>query len=188
MRILVVQHAEKERTPGDPGLTPTGHEQARRVAARLAGTGPVALWTSPLRRAQETAAPIAAALGLDVVVEPRLRERMNWDGSQPFDDFLADWQHATADRSFVPRTGDSSLAAAARFLAGLADLAQLAPDATAIVVAHGGVTTDALRTVLGDAGLHRRSPTLLAEGIPPCALTTFTRTSATWTIPSLAAT
>ena len=37
------------------------------------------------------------------------------------------------------------------------------------VVSHGGVTTDLLRTLLGDAAL---PPGLLAEGIPSCAITT----------------
>ena len=37
------------------------------------------------------------------------------------------------------------------------------------VVSHGGVTTDLLRTLLGDEAL---PPRLLAEGVPPCAVTT----------------
>ena len=37
------------------------------------------------------------------------------------------------------------------------------------IVSHGGVTTDLLRTLLGDDGLPSR---LLAEGIPSCAVTT----------------
>jgi broad specificity phosphatase PhoE len=36
-------------------------------------------------------------------------------------------------------------------------------------VSHGGVTTDLLRTLLGDEAL---PPLLLAEGVPPCAVTT----------------
>jgi probable phosphoglycerate mutase len=54
-----------------PGLTELGHAQARRLARRLAeelaADGPVAVYSSTLRRAFETAQPIAAALGADPV-------------------------------------------------------------------------------------------------------------------------
>src|SRR4029453_1806778 len=55
LRVLVVQHGEKERRPGDPGLTSRGRDQARRTATWLRTTaGPVgAVWSSPLRRAGE---------------------------------------------------------------------------------------------------------------------------------------
>ena len=90
------------------------------------------MWSSPLRRAVETAGPLAAALGLDVVVDARLRERMNWTGAaESLDDFLADWQRGSADRTSVPRSGDSSLDAAIRFLDALSDLADLADLAAA---------------------------------------------------------
>jgi len=200
--VVVVQHGEKEHAPGDPGLTRVGQEQARRTAAWLAGRPrPVAVWSSPLRRAVETAKPLAAALGLDVVVDPRLRERMNWTGTtESLDDFLADWQRASADRTFVPRSGDSSLDAAIRFLDALNDLADLAeladpadlaaahPAGTAVAVAHGGVTTDALPTVLGDDELSARSPTLVDHGVPSCAVTTFARDGGRWSVPSIAVT
>jgi hypothetical protein len=38
------------------------------------------------------------------------------------------------------------------------------------VVSHGGVTVDLLRTLLGDTGLPEQ---LIADGVPPCAVTTF---------------
>jgi probable phosphoglycerate mutase len=58
-----------------PGLTRRGLRQAQRVAARLAGEPVVALWSSDLRRAAHTAAPIGRALGLEVCYDARLRER-----------------------------------------------------------------------------------------------------------------
>ncbi|MEU8299022.1 histidine phosphatase family protein [Micromonospora sp. NPDC048909] len=75
-RLLFVRHGESvhqiEGIVGGPhgcrGLTDAGHEQARRLAGRLsaelAGTGPVAVYSSVLRRAVETAQPIADALGV----------------------------------------------------------------------------------------------------------------------------
>ena len=58
-------------------LTSLGHEQARRLAARLAtelGARPVRLWTSDYVRCRATAAPLAAAFQVEPVVDPRLRE------------------------------------------------------------------------------------------------------------------
>jgi phosphohistidine phosphatase SixA len=66
VEILVVQHGEKVRSAGDPGLTGEGHRRAVIVAMWLAENFPEAeaIVASPLRRAQETADPIAAAFGL----------------------------------------------------------------------------------------------------------------------------
>ena len=56
-------------------LTQLGLRQARAVAARLRDRPAVALYVSDLRRALETAAPLADALGLAVTRDARLRER-----------------------------------------------------------------------------------------------------------------
>lgn len=56
-------------------LTGKGQRQAAEVAARLAGIPARALYASDLRRARQTAAPVAAALGLPVTLDTRLRER-----------------------------------------------------------------------------------------------------------------
>jgi broad specificity phosphatase PhoE len=41
------------------------------------------LYTSPLRRATETAACIATVTGLTAQPDAQLRERLNWDASMP---------------------------------------------------------------------------------------------------------
>lgn len=141
-----------------------GGDGGQRVAAGpFARAGPAA----PLRRARETAAAIAAATGLSVQLESRLRERWNWDGTQPFDSFLADWDRSAQDRDFTPGNGESSRSAGERMRAFVAGLSGTPGPVAA--VSHGGVTTDLLRTLLGDEAL---PPRLLAEGIPPCAVTT----------------
>ena len=101
--IYLVQHAEKERVPGDPGLTELGRGQAAVTAGWLQRMELHALYSSPLRRAQETAEPIARVTGLPVQLDSRLRERWNWDGTQPFDAFLADWDRSTQDRDQIGR-------------------------------------------------------------------------------------
>jgi phosphohistidine phosphatase SixA len=86
--IYLVQHGEKERVASDPGLTALGRGQAEVTAGWLRARGLHGLRSSPLRRAQETAAPIAAATNLPAQLDTRLRERLNWDGSQTIDAFL----------------------------------------------------------------------------------------------------
>jgi Histidine phosphatase superfamily (branch 1) len=118
----LVQHGEKEPVPGDPGLTPAGRQQASRTGRWLHRRGVQALYTSPLRRAWETADCIASVTGLAVQPDARLRERLNWDGSQPYEAFLALWARTTSDRDFVAPGGGSSRQAGTRlqaFLAGL---------------------------------------------------------------------
>ena len=165
--IYLVQHGDKVRLPGDPGLTALGKDQAAATARWLEGAGLQALFSSPLRRARETAAAIAATTGLPVQFDNRLRERLNWDGLQTFDAFLADWDRSSRDRNFTPSNGDSSCSAGERMRAFLSGLCGRPGPVAA--VSHGGVTTDLLRTLLGDEALPAG---VLAEGIPPCAVTT----------------
>lgn len=185
-RILIVQHGEKERQPGDPGLTASGREQAELTASWITETHHLScVVSSPMRRAVETAAPIATAAGVDASADPRLRERMNWNDSteMSLDEFLAEWHQASADRSFEPRSGDSSERAAERFLAALRELADELDDGdVAAVVAHGGVTVDSLRTLLGDETIRREQPDLIPNGVPCCALTEFLWDGARWDV------
>jgi broad specificity phosphatase PhoE len=162
----LVQHGEKEPWPGDPGLTPAGRQQASRTGRWLHGCGVQALYSSPMRRARETADCIASVTGLAVRPDARLAERLNWDGAQPFEAFLTLWARTAGDRDLVPPGGGSSRQAGARLQAFLADL----PGAhgPVAVVTHGGTTTELLRNLLDDDGL---PPHLLAAGIPPCAVT-----------------
>ncbi len=82
MDLLLIRHAEPVRVasgeggdgPVDPPLTPAGREQATRLAAWLAGESIDAVVSSPMKRATETAAPVADALGLAVEVVPQLVE------------------------------------------------------------------------------------------------------------------
>jgi 2,3-bisphosphoglycerate-dependent phosphoglycerate mutase len=82
MQLLLVRHGEplavSDQAGGaDPALSPQGHEQAAALGTWVAGaTGEkiVEVVVSGMRRAQETAAPAARALGLDVVVDPELAE------------------------------------------------------------------------------------------------------------------
>ena len=163
--VYLVQHGDKERLPGDPGLTALA--AAGGTHRRAAGRPRVrALWSSPMRRARETADCIAAVTGLAVQPDARLRERLNWDGGMPFDDFLALWARTAHDRDLVPEGGQSSRQAAARLLAFAAGLSGLPGPVAAVT--HGGITTELLRGLPGDDALR---PGVLDKGVPPCAVT-----------------
>ena len=64
------------RLPGY-GLSERGRQMAERVARHVADRDITAVIASPLQRAQETAAPIAAALGLEITSDARLLEAEN---------------------------------------------------------------------------------------------------------------
>ncbi|MFE7054240.1 bifunctional RNase H/acid phosphatase [Streptomyces californicus] len=82
--LVLLRHGETALTPQkrfsgsggtDPELSATGRDQAERAAAHFAALGTVQeIVSSPLRRCRETAAAVAARLGLDVHVDEGLRE------------------------------------------------------------------------------------------------------------------
>ena len=81
LRILIARHGETEwnlsrRFQGhlNSPLTERGHQQAQRLAARLANESISAVFSSDLGRAMQTARPIADALGLELATSPLLRE------------------------------------------------------------------------------------------------------------------
>jgi probable phosphoglycerate mutase len=80
VELLLIRHAlplrveTRDGTPADPPLSPAGVRQAERLAAWLAAERVDAVYASPLRRARETAAPVAGAHGLAVAIEPGVAE------------------------------------------------------------------------------------------------------------------
>lgn len=91
--IVLVRHGESaayvEGEPfalvdgqGDPELHEAGREQAILVADRLQHEDVSAIYVSTLQRTSQTAAPLAARLGIEPIVEPDLREVHlgEWEG------------------------------------------------------------------------------------------------------------
>lgn len=80
MELLLIRHGlpirveNPEGEPADPPLSPTGLEQAARLARWLEPEPLDALYASPLRRARETAEPVAALKGLEIRNEPGVVE------------------------------------------------------------------------------------------------------------------
>ena len=81
-RVYMIRHGKPASGWGDkgadpdPGLDDTGREQAQRACADLLALPepPKLVFTSPLRRCRETAAPYAQALGVEPMIEPLVAE------------------------------------------------------------------------------------------------------------------
>ena len=114
MELVLVRHALPVRidstpdgAPADPGLSERGRSQAERVVAALASDDVTAVLSSPARRARETAAPVAAALGLEPLIEPGLAEFDAQHGSYvPVEELRAEgdprWDRLVAGDLYPP--------------------------------------------------------------------------------------
>lgn len=169
MLQYLVRHGEsisnvEERVQGqaDVELSPLGRRQAAAVAAwsramRGSASAPDAtweIWSSPLKRARHTAETIAASLGLPVHVDEGLCElhagvfqgHLWADLESRFPEAVARWR--SGDVEYRIPGGESRADLAARGHRVLEALGRR-DVAGMIVVAHGGVLTAALGSMLG---------------------------------------
>jgi probable phosphoglycerate mutase len=143
---------------GDPSLTELGREQARAVAARLESAGIERVVSSDLARAFETAAIVAAVLGLAVERDAHWRERDigSWTGFTR-EEIEARWPEEYArfrshDESARPGGGESDAMLRARAREALAALRARHAGARVLVVTHRGIARMlAPETPLGNA-------------------------------------
>jgi broad specificity phosphatase PhoE len=80
-RLWLIRHGQSEwnasgrwQGQADPPLSPRGHQEAALLAERLAKLSPAALYTSDLRRAAQTAAPLAEVFSRVPIARTDLRE------------------------------------------------------------------------------------------------------------------
>jgi 2,3-bisphosphoglycerate-dependent phosphoglycerate mutase len=161
MEVLWIRHGEPERiAPGsgvraDPPLTAAGREQAKRLAEWLAVEQVDAVLSSPLRRAIETAQPIAAAVGREVeTFEGIVEYDVNSDHYIPTEELRVTkderwtamvegrWDEFGAElpEIFRARVDEAVNAIVDRF-----------PGGRVAAVCHGGVINVAIGSVLGIA-------------------------------------
>jgi probable phosphomutase (TIGR03848 family) len=127
----------------DVHLNDVGRAQAERLTERLAQAPIAALYSSPLERARETAAPLAERLGLEV----RIREAFGeirygeWTG-MPLTELAGDqrWLKFNSVRSLTrPPNGETMLEVQSRAIAALEELRDQHPRDMVAVVSHGDV-------------------------------------------------
>jgi probable phosphoglycerate mutase len=132
-----------------------GHRQAQAVARRLAGRSLVGLYTSDLLRASQTAAPIAAACGLEAQPDQRLRERNFGEFEGGFYDELQRTSPLLHDRmlsrdlDFDMGGGETIPVLYRRVSDALTDVARRHAEGTVVVVTHGGVLDCGYRLATG---------------------------------------
>lgn len=166
--LILIRHGETDwnrelRFQGqvDVPLNATGHEQARRLAARLAAeqTAVDHLVCSDLIRTRQTAQPALSALlphlDLSAVSDTGLREQHFGvvDGMR-VDDIKQ--QYASAWDAWIQFTEDSGMPGGettrqfhSRVMDAVQRLASAHPDQTVLVVTHGGVLDMIWRTARG---------------------------------------
>ncbi|MFI1761306.1 histidine phosphatase family protein [Streptomyces sp. NPDC020800] len=151
MRLLLVRHGQTPSNVGHlldtavpgPGLTPLGERQAAALPEALADEDIEALYVSPLTRTRLTAAPLAAARGLDMIVRAGLRELSAGDlemrpGDSPEGELYLRtvFAWAAGDTALRIPGGESGAEALARFDAVIAEAAASGAG-TVAVIGHG---------------------------------------------------
>ena len=167
--LLLIRHGETEAARpdigfplkdghGDPALHPDGEVQARQMAERLK-TDPIkAIYVTKLRRTHQTAAPLAAALGLTPIEDPDLHEVHlgDWDGGI-YRKHAAE-NHPAFQRARVTHewgeipNAETTHALQTRVRRGILRIGAAHPDQTVAVVVHGGIVGAAMSIATGARG------------------------------------
>jgi probable phosphoglycerate mutase len=160
MEIVFVRHALPVRidetpdgAPADPGLAEPGVVQALRVADALRHDKVDALYSSPSRRAVETAAPLAAALGVQPVLEPGIAEFDAADPSYvPVEELRAAgdprWHRLVAGDLYSAGVDPQQFRA--RVVEAVERIAALHPGGRAVLVSHSGSINAYAGHVIGE--------------------------------------
>ncbi len=151
MRLLLIRHGQTFSNIGhkldtaEPGadLSELGRRQAAAIPQALAGEDIGAIYASTLVRSQQTAAPLAAALGLEVRIRPGIREiaagelemRSDEESIQRYVDVVFGWPGDLDSR--VPG-GESGAEVLARYDEVVAEAARSGVETVAFV-SHGAV-------------------------------------------------
>ncbi|MCX5283021.1 bifunctional RNase H/acid phosphatase [Streptomyces sp. NBC_00198] len=163
--FVLLRHGETPLTPqkrfsgsggSDPSLSDVGRQQAERAATALAARGTIqAVVASPLARTRETAAVVAARLGLDVTIEDGLRETDfgAWEGltfGEVRDRYPDDMNAWLGSPDVEPTGGGESFAATAHRMAETRDrLTAAYAGRTVLLVTHVTPIKTLVRLALG---------------------------------------
>ena len=122
-------------------LSELGTKMAERIGEALGDRDIVHMRTSPLERAQETAAPLAAALGLTPMIEPRVIESSNKFEGIEFSDGTATFLKRPSllrhmYNPLKPSWGEPYDEISARMMAAVEDARDSARGREAVIVSH----------------------------------------------------
>jgi broad specificity phosphatase PhoE len=158
-RLILLRHGEPDETVRgrcygrlDPGLSPAGREHMRRTW-RLLAAEPTAIYSSPRRRALESAA-LRAAPAPAITIDERLREIDfgEFEGltyreiSMRYPDSYAKWM--TRPTEVVFPGGESFAEMTVRVREALERIRRTHAGETVVIVSHDGVNRIALATAL----------------------------------------
>ena len=165
-RVLLLRHAQSadptvfHGAESDVGLSPLGRQQAELAAVYLASLRPDAVVSSAMRRAIETATPIALACNKTLDTEPDLHERRVGSMSGMLAQQLPDGPWPTTLRrwvagetSYAPDGAESFDDIRDRVLPVWHRLTMQHADRTLVVVAHGIVCKVLLLCLLPGLGV-----------------------------------
>jgi broad specificity phosphatase PhoE len=175
-RIHLVRHGtttlnveNRYRGRLDVDLDEQGWEDARTAAAELAHVGLTAIYSSPLKRARDTAQTIADAAGLARVVDADGLINLDygqWDALTPAEAIALDPAAYAAYQTFSDGAscpgGESLERAAQRMVDGLRDIGRRHPGQHVAAVSHAAMVRLALTATLGTPRKNWRLP--LANG------------------------
>lgn len=158
VRLLLVRHGRVDAgapLDADTPLDEVGRAQAEQAGAALSSglTRVTRVFSSPFRRAFDTAEVVAASIGLDAEVEPLLREfELGGEGVTSYEQAQADrpdlafWRAEHRSGPDAESLGEFQ----ARVTALLTVMASRAlPDDAYVLVTHAGVIDAALRWTFG---------------------------------------
>lgn len=161
-RVFLVRHgatvlSAEDRYAGsvDAALSDEGRAQARSLGRRIASEPLAAVYSSPMSRAQDTAALIAAGRGCDTVAVPELKEtdHGHWEGRTReeiragFPDEYARWERDPF--TFAPSHGETGLQVLSRALPAFLAIAARHVNETVLVVSHKATIRLVVSALLG---------------------------------------
>ncbi len=147
--LLLVRHGQTSMSIDDAfcgvtdiPLAPIGHLQAEALAERLRKRHVDVLYCSPQRRALETAAPLAAALGLEIRMLDALREidfglwenRLRAELIEEYPELVAAWERGLWMGN--PPGGETRQAVIARVVPRVIELLNTHAGQTILLVSH----------------------------------------------------
>lgn len=164
--LLLVRHGESAAAidgvpfplvdgQGDPPLHEEGERQAILIGERLASEDIAAIYVSTLQRTVQTAAPLAATLGLTPIVEPDIREVHlgEWEGGglrkQLAEGHPAALKMRTEQRWDAIPGAEPSEQFRARVRGAITSIASGHADQCVAVFAHGGTIAEILSIATG---------------------------------------